>query len=226
MSTAAAANIAPTDLNVNATNANTNVHDPAHTAQINENTTAGLSHSDGINHTTGAHTENGIHNATGAHTDATANHTHPTGTHTGTKAAAATAAVASKTGGTHDHTTFSKYQDTERVRELETDIAAKKKAIETGPVNHTFLCFGNADKSKLAKLEKALQIELAKPLPQTAEQKATIHAHDHHEHGHTASDAHTTGIIAPHGAVDPTLAEGGGVTAFPDHLVTPKVNAA
>lgn len=113
-------------------------------------------------------------------------------------------------------------QDVKRVEELRTEIAQRKKNIETGTVTHTFCCFGNADKSKLAKLEKALEIELAKPLPKTKEEeKAVEHAHHeaeaHHQHPGEAA-------IAPHGTIDAGLAAGS--APFPPGLAPAKLATA
>lgn len=112
-------------------------------------------------------------------------------------------AVGTTTTGTHHHQDVSKYQDAKTVEELRSDIAKAKKNIESGNVHTTFCCFGNSDKSKLAKLEKALEIELAKPVPETKEQEQIIQQeHEHHHH------APAGGIIAPHNAVDAHLGEG------------------
>jgi hypothetical protein len=105
----------------------------------------------------------------------------------------------------HHHQDVTKFQDIKTVQELRTEITKTKKNIESGNVQTTFCCFGNSDKSKLAKLEKNLEIELAKPLPETKEQEKIIEQeHEHHRHHINAEG----GVIAPHGAVDPALAAG------------------
>ncbi|CAO3619312.1 unnamed protein product [Mucor hiemalis] len=115
---------------------------------------------------------------------------------------------------------YSSFQDVKKVEELRTEIAQKKKNIENGTSSTTFCCFGSSDKSKLAKLEKALEIELGKPLPETKEQEQAVENAHHHAGANHAGEA----AIAPHGAIDPGLAAG--AAPFPQGLAPAKLATA